>query len=115
MALLARPADLHLSLSYGCSLRQSEYLMTAGKSGMHRPKMHSTLTIVIPTYNRALPLQKCLESILSQNMQQIPVLVLDNSSDLPVADIVAHCAQVAAADNVRVVRNALNIGLYGNI
>ena len=78
-------------------------------------KMIPTLSIAIPTYNRALPLQVCLESILRQNTFSISILVLDNCSEVPAEVAVNNYRKADAAVDIRIVRNACNIGSAANV
>lgn len=42
--------------------------------------MSSTVTIVVPTYNSALTIEKCLQSIIGQTYSPIELIVVDNNS-----------------------------------
>lgn len=77
--------------------------------------MHPSLTIIIPTYNRVSPLRKCLSSIFSQKVEAARLILLDNCSTVPVAELIAAAEKIPEWLEVQVIRNHRNIGLYGNI
>jgi glycosyltransferase involved in cell wall biosynthesis len=71
------------------------------------------LTIAIPTFNRNTQLQANLSSVLRQNLERVVILVIDNSSDIPVEQTLK--VELETHPNIlRVVRNKVNVGLAGN-
>lgn len=71
-----------------------------------------TVTIIIPTYNRAPLLQKAIQSVLDQSYKNIQLMILDNASDDTTK---ALCEKIAKADlRVQYVRHEKNIGMLAN-
>jgi glycosyltransferase involved in cell wall biosynthesis len=71
-----------------------------------------TVSVGIPTYNRADGLRRALESVLAQSERDLEVIVSDNASSDATAQIVE---QAAARDpRVRSIRQARNVGLTAN-
>lgn len=73
------------------------------------------LTIAIPTYNRNHLLQRALERLLPQLGAQHRVLIVDNGSDSAVQQTLAPWLASQPNANVRIVRNAVNIGGAANL
>lgn len=75
------------------------------------------LTIAIPTYNRAGPLEHTLRVILPQmeNEPQVCLLIIDNHSELPASRVLESLDHTVSPDRIRSVRNAVNIGGNANI
>jgi len=74
-----------------------------------------SISIAIPTYNRSTPLEVCLKSILLQNEHSIPILILDNCSDIPASHVIDSCMRTNATAHIRIIRNACNIGSAANV
>lgn len=72
-----------------------------------------TLSVVVPNYNHAPYLKACLGAILSQSVQPIEILVLDDASKDNSVEIIQSIA--AAHPHVRLVRNEQNLGAMPNI
>ena len=72
-------------------------------------------TIAIPTYNRNATLKASLERLLPQLGANCQLLIVDNHSDVPVADTLAETLRPYPTLNCRVVRNRVNIGANANI
>lgn len=72
------------------------------------------LTVAIPTYNRNQTLLRTVRALLPQLTEQCNLLILDNCSDVPVAETLQGIAEVAAGQ-LRIVRNKVNIGLTANL
>jgi len=76
----------------------------------------TSLSIGIPTFNRADYLKKCLESIISQgdfNAKNIEILISDNASADNTRDIVKVFQN--KVNNIRYFRNYKNLGAERNI
>lgn len=73
-----------------------------------------TLSVAIPTYNRHEALRSTLRALRDQAREDVELVVVDNCSNPPVESIVQ---EVLAGSNwhFRVVRNAGNVGMCGNI
>jgi glycosyltransferase involved in cell wall biosynthesis len=72
------------------------------------------LTIAIPTYNRNELLCKSLEKLFPQAQDAVCFLIIDNASNISVADSIRTRFGAAAPPSLRVVRNAFNIGGTAN-
>jgi hypothetical protein len=74
--------------------------------------MNSTVTIVVPTYNRADKLRRAVKSILAQTHTDVLVHVFDNASSDHTHDVVSELMQL----DRRVIyhRHPTNIGMIGN-
>ena len=70
-----------------------------------------TVTIAVPTFNRAGLLQACLARLLPQAEANTEILVSDNASSDETAALLAGIRH----DRFRVIRNATNLGLFGNL
>lgn len=73
--------------------------------------MNDTITIMVPTYNRASYLEQCLASILVSSDDQIEVIVSDNASPDDTRDVVSRFCD----SRVRYYRNDENVGMSRNI
>jgi hypothetical protein len=70
------------------------------------------VTVGLPTYNRAGPLARALDSVLAQTYWDFELVVADNASTDATAEV---CAQYAERDErVKIVRRPGNLGLTGN-
>jgi hypothetical protein len=71
-----------------------------------------TVSVGIPTYNRAEGLRRALESVLAQSEHDLEVIVADNAS----SDETARVVELAAARDARVrsIRQPRNVGLTAN-
>jgi len=54
-----------------------------------RSSTHPTVSVVIPTYNRAALIARSLQSVLNQSYQDFEVIVIDDGSTDETADVVA--------------------------
>jgi glycosyltransferase involved in cell wall biosynthesis len=75
------------------------------------PQRTPTVTISIPTYNRAALLGGCLDGVLAQDYPALRVVVVDNASTDATAEVVASRAD---DDRLTYLRNDRNVGLYPN-
>jgi len=79
--------------------------------------MEKILSICIPTYNRALYLKKCINSIVTQLDEslsnKVELIVLDNNSTDNTENIVFNF--IEQGFNVNYIKNEINIGADGNI
>ncbi|MCG2735259.1 MAG: glycosyltransferase [Candidatus Methanoperedenaceae archaeon] len=69
------------------------------------------LSIVIPTYNRALYLKRCLNSLIAYNGDDIEIIVQDNCSPDNTNEIVKSIKD----SRIKYYRNNVNLGLAPNI
>jgi glycosyltransferase involved in cell wall biosynthesis len=72
------------------------------------------LTIAIPTFNRNHLLRECVARLLPQ-LNGHHLLIVDNASDVPVEETLGRWLGEVRATNVRIVRNAANVGGGANI
>jgi glycosyltransferase involved in cell wall biosynthesis len=73
------------------------------------------LTIAIPTYNRNAILARTVEALRLQVTPRCRLVIVDNSSDLPVAESLGALAESVNGCDVQVVRNRTNVGANANI
>ncbi len=52
------------------------------------------VSVIVPTYNRAVELQRCLESLVSQTMQDFEVIVCDDGSTDNTSEVIKDYASV---------------------
>jgi len=71
-----------------------------------------TVSVGIPTYNRAEGLRRALESVLAQSERDLEVIVADNASSDETARVVEEA--VARDARVRSIRQPRNVGLTAN-
>ena len=71
------------------------------------------LTIAIPSYNRNLVLKENIQKLLFQINDQVEVVIIDNSSDLPIEETLNQ--ELLDYPQLSVIRNISNIGLSANI
>jgi glycosyltransferase involved in cell wall biosynthesis len=72
----------------------------------------ASIDIVIPCYNYAHFLPECVESILSQGLDQVRVVIIDNAST---DNSVEMAERLAAADGrIELVRHATNVGPHAS-
>lgn len=72
------------------------------------------LTIAIPTFNRHSFLRKTLEALRPQSHENATLVVVDDSSQLPVEPLVREVLE-GSGWSFRVIRNSVNIGLCANL
>lgn len=70
------------------------------------------LTICIPTYNRLMELQECLDSVIPQMNDSIEIFVSDNSTNDKTEDYINSI--IGNYDNFRYKHNKENLGADGN-
>lgn len=73
------------------------------------------LTVAIPTYNRNQKLLEHLEHLLPQLTSECRLLIIDNASDVPVAQTLASLLARFPDVKVEIKRNRANIGANANI
>lgn len=72
--------------------------------------MDTLVSIIIPVYNKRHYLRKCLDSVLTQTLRDIEVIIMDDES---CDDSFEIAEKYAALDSrCRVFRNVKNLGLY---
>lgn len=76
--------------------------------------MKPHLTVAIPTYNRPAQLRATLERLVPQLQPRCSVVIVDNASPTPVADLLRDWGW-DEHEAVKCVRNPANIGLSANI
>jgi GT2 family glycosyltransferase len=52
--------------------------------------MHQTVSVIVPTFNRAHYLTECLDSLLAQTVPLLEILVIDDGSEDATAEVVAR-------------------------
>lgn len=68
------------------------------------------VTVLVPTYNRALYLKESIDSILVQDYPNFEILVLDNNSTDNTSAIVSTYNDT----RIKYVKNSRNLGIIGN-
>lgn len=68
------------------------------------------ISILIPTYNRSMYLKKCIESIISQNHDDIEIIISDNNSPDNTEEIV----NLFIDKRIKYYKNSENIGSNAN-
>ncbi len=89
--------------------------MTEVKDIHHTVQANSEplVTIGLPTYNRPVGLQKCLESILKQTYSNLEIIISDNcSTDEAVQNVIKQYAEKDG--RIKHFRQPVNIGLEEN-
>ena len=75
----------------------------------------TVITIAIPTFDRNEILQTTLPGILRQLTPECELLILDNHSEYSVEETVAPLIADFSSQNIRIVRNPINIGGAANL
>lgn len=65
------------------------------------------LTVIVPVYNTAKYVERCINSILNQSLKEIQVIIIDDASSDSSYEMICRFKQF---DNVRIIRNSENIG-----
>lgn len=78
-------------------------------------KSMRNFTIAIPTYNRNEILTETIVKLIPQLKPWHHLLIIDNCSDIPVADGIQSKIRFSNEINVKIVRNNINIGGGANI
>lgn len=65
------------------------------------------LTVIIPVYNTAQYVERCVNSVLNQSLKEIQVIIIDDASCDSSYDTACRFKRF---DNVRIIRNSENIG-----
>lgn len=71
------------------------------------------IAVIIPNWNGAERLQKCLASLLRQTYKKVTIVVVDNNSQDGSAALLEKIA--AKHHNITVLRNAKNLGFTGGV
>ena len=70
------------------------------------------ISVIIPVYNTAKYVGKCIESIINQSYKNLEILIIDDASTDSSFDI---CKDYADTDKrIKIIRNDINIGLSGS-
>jgi glycosyltransferase involved in cell wall biosynthesis len=72
-----------------------------------------SLSVVIPNFNHAQYLPRCLEAMLRQSVQPAEIIVMDDAStdnSIEVIEVIARKSRI-----VRLVRNERNLGVVANV
>jgi glycosyltransferase involved in cell wall biosynthesis len=72
-----------------------------------------TVSVGVPVRNGADVLRRCIESVLSQDLSDLELVVSDNASDDGTKDVLDEYAR--ADRRVRISVNKVNIGLHENV
>lgn len=73
------------------------------------------LTIAIPTFNRNKLLLETVKAIVPQLRNDAELLIIDNNSDIPCSDTLIDILGEHDGQNIRVLRNRVNVGGNANI
>lgn len=65
------------------------------------------LTIIVPVYNTAKYVERCINSILNQSLKEIQVIIIDDASNDSSYEIICRFRRFG---NVRILRNSENMG-----
>ena len=76
--------------------------------------INKLLTVCIPTFNRNKELNDLLNVLIKQNNNSVEFLIIDNFSELPVADSIIS-DNILLPSNFKIIRNLVNIGGGANI
>src|SRR5262245_56025904 len=71
------------------------------------------LSVIVPNFNHAQFLPRCLEAILGQSVRPMEILVMDDASTDNSVEVIESCAQ--SHPGVRLHRNEQNLGVVANI
>ncbi len=85
----------------------------AGRSGRAATTDVPLPTVLIPVYNAADELRAAIDSIFRNTPAAVPILIIDDASPDPA--IGTYLAEIAASDNVTVLRNERNLGFSGTV
>lgn len=84
-----------------------------GKEGYDRlEKLNPKITVIIPTYNRADFLTRCVDSILEQTYENFEIIIIDDCSTDNTSEIVKK--RYGADFRIKYVLNETNLGPGGN-
>lgn len=70
------------------------------------------VSICVPVFNSAANVERCLNAVLGQNLEQAEIIVLDNASEDETVAIATRMLQ--GVERARVVRQTSNVGRIGN-
>lgn len=74
-------------------------------------KTNPKISVIIPTYNGILTLEKCIKSIWNQSLKPVEILVIDNAS----TDHTGHLLHELSGNisNLKIITNHSNLGVTG--
>ncbi len=73
------------------------------------------LSIAIPTYNRNAILRRNVTALLPQLTQDCELIIVDNSSDIPIESTLNDFIRERSNPSLRIVRNRFNVGAEANV
>ena len=82
---------------------------------MKGPSDSGSLSVAIPTFNRPEKLRECFLALAAQLTPDVPLLILDNASAVPAETALAEALREFPELDIRIVRNAYNVGANANI
>lgn len=69
-------------------------------------KLDVMVSVIIPTYNRAEPLKKSIDSVLKQTYEKFEIIVIDDGSDDNTYDVIKNIKD----NRIRYIKNEFNQG-----
>lgn len=97
---------LQHGLYEGGKLWSHHPLKMTGKRYPDAPKV----SVVIPNYNNALYLSKCLESLIGQTLKKIEIIIVDDNSQDDSREIIT--AYMRNDSRIKMVSHSLNLGTH---
>lgn len=76
----------------------------------NRPKV----TVCIPTFNGARYIKECLDSVISQSMKDMEIIIVDDQSTDATWEMLQAYSALYPEAHIRLFRNENNLGLVGN-
>lgn len=88
------------------------FILMPSPAHFHHTIRKDTVSVCIPTYNGADYLHDAIQSFLSQTYRDIELVIVDDRSTDHTLEIAENLTQ--GIPNVRIIRNAVRLGLGGN-
>lgn len=79
------------------------------------PPSRPTLSVTIPTYNRNHVLYETVSELLRYSPNEVEIVILDNGSDIPVADTLSSLLSDYPGRSIAIHRNIRNLGVSANL
>src|SRR5260221_14676281 len=74
--------------------------------------IHPLVSVCVPAYNAEHTVERCLKSVLAQDLSEAEIVVVDNGSTDRTCDTAAACLR--DFPHARIIRNPSNLGREGN-